>query len=154
MTRSVSLPQVVELVRVAVELVETQVPKLAAPGEETWLRWGAPADGEPEHVLHGAHRTARHHSLDLLAGIHGDRLIAVVGGRHDPLASGRLLLALFDPGPVVLGPGRYPTSRPPDATAVCAWAGRGDRGHGSVRGGGDPAPQAAAAVPTGHTARR
>ena len=39
MTRSVSLPQVVELVRVAVELVETQVPKLAAPGEETWLRW-------------------------------------------------------------------------------------------------------------------
>lgn len=35
MTRSVSLPQVVELVRVAVELVETQVPKLAAPGEET-----------------------------------------------------------------------------------------------------------------------
>jgi hypothetical protein len=65
---------------------------------------GAPADGEPEHVLHGAHWTARHHSLDLLAGIHGDRLIAVVGGRHDPLASGRLLLALFGPGPVVLGP--------------------------------------------------
>jgi hypothetical protein len=37
-------------------------------------------------MLHGAHRTARHHSLDLLAGIHGDRLIAVVGGRRDPLA--------------------------------------------------------------------
>jgi acetyl-CoA carboxylase carboxyltransferase component len=47
---------------------------------------GAPADGEPEHVLHGAHRTGRHHSLDLLAGIHGDLLIAVVGGRRDPLA--------------------------------------------------------------------
>jgi hypothetical protein len=31
MTRSVSLPQVVELARVAVELVEAQVPKLAAP---------------------------------------------------------------------------------------------------------------------------
>jgi hypothetical protein len=53
MTRSVSLPQVVEPVRLAVELVRS--------------------------------------GLDLLAGIHGDRLIAVVGGRHDPLASGRLL---------------------------------------------------------------
>jgi hypothetical protein len=124
MTRSVSLPQVVEPVRLAVELVEAQVPKLAAPGEETWLReavlrYGRDiafaaaevyASDAEERGAWDARLEALvvdallRSGLDLLAGIHGDQLIAVVGGRHDPLASGRLLLALFGPGPVMLGP--------------------------------------------------
>lgn len=114
---------------------------------------GAPADGEPEHVLHGAHWTARHHSLDLLAGIHGDRLIAVVGGRHDPLASGRLLLALFGPGPVVLGPAvpdlaaRAPPRSTPGPGAEIAVMGASAAVEILHR-------KRLAAVPTGHTARR
>ena len=40
--------------------------------------------------------------LDLLTGIHGTTLLAVVGGGTDPMRSARLLTPHFGPGPVVV----------------------------------------------------
>lgn len=171
LARAVSLKQVVELVRVTVEVVETRVETLAAPGEEALLReavlrysreiafaaahvyagvaetrgawdarlealvidalfrdhddeglvsrasalgWaalspvavvigGAP-DGKPEEVLDAVQRAARHARTQVLAGVHGDRLVAVLGGAADPAAATAPLLPEFAPGPVVIGP--------------------------------------------------
>jgi hypothetical protein len=49
-------------------------------------------------------RVARAGHLDVLAGVQGDRLVAIVGGAADPLRSTRALVAQFGPGPVVVGP--------------------------------------------------
>jgi hypothetical protein len=172
LARAVSLKQVVELVRVTVEVVETRVETLAAPGEEALLReavlrysrevafaaaqvyagvaetrgawdarlealvvdalfraehddeglvsrasalgWaalspvvvvigGAP-DGNPEAVLDAVQRAARHARTEVLAGVHGDRLVAVLGGAADPAVAIAPLLPEFAPGPVVIGP--------------------------------------------------
>ena len=63
--------------------------------------------------IDGLRRTARRHSADVLVGIHGDRLIVVVGtipDENDPAAATPSLFALcsvfldsFGPGPVVVG---------------------------------------------------
>ena len=172
MARSVSLQQVVQLVRITVEVVEEQVEGFAAPGEEAVLRegilrfsreigfaaaqvyagvaetrgawdarlealvvdavlrddldedallgrasalgWvaiaditviigGAPA-AHPESVLDSVQRAARRARLDLLAGVHGERLVMVLGGAAEPLTAIRPLLAEFGAGPVVIGP--------------------------------------------------
>ena len=47
---------------------------------------------------------ARRARLDLLAGVQGSRLIAVLGGADDPLAAAEKLAGRFGPGPVVVGP--------------------------------------------------
>jgi len=65
---------------------------------------GTPPDDEPEAVVDGVRRAARHAGLDALAAVQGDRLVAVVGGAADPLRASRALLAQFGPGPIVLGP--------------------------------------------------
>jgi hypothetical protein len=172
MARAVSLKQVVELVRVTVEVVETRVETLAAPGEEALLReavlrysreiafaaaqvyagvaetrgawdarlealvvdalfraeyddeglvsrasalgWaalspvavvigGAP-NGNPEEVLDAVQRAARHSRTDVLAGVHGDRLVVVLGRASDLPSATAPLLPEFAPGPVVIGP--------------------------------------------------
>jgi hypothetical protein len=172
LARSVSLKQVVELVRVTVDVVETRVETLAAPGEEALLReavlrysreiafaaaqvyagvaetrgawdarlealvvdallrgehdhdglfsrasalgWaamtpvavvigGAPAE-LPETVLDAVQRATRHARADALAGVHGDRLVVVLGGVADPVGATTPLLPEFAPGPVVVGP--------------------------------------------------
>jgi PucR C-terminal helix-turn-helix domain/GGDEF-like domain len=171
LARSVSLGQVVELVRVTVEVVESRVDSLAAPGEEAMLReavlrysrevafaaaqvyagvaesrgawdarlealvvdallrgdhldslpsrasalgWAATTavtvvigrapEAHPEEVLDAVHRAGRHAGVDVLAGVHGDRLVVVVGGAQDALAATVPLLPEFAPGPVVVGP--------------------------------------------------
>jgi hypothetical protein len=47
---------------------------------------------------------ARRARLDLLAGVHGSRLVLVVGGGTDPLEAARHFAGRFGPGPVVVGP--------------------------------------------------
>jgi PucR C-terminal helix-turn-helix domain/GGDEF-like domain len=175
LARAVTLQQAVEMVRVIVDVVESQVDQLAAPGGEAELReavlrytreiafgtaqvyarnaeargaWDARLEalvveslvrGEvddsvqswasalnwsfsPVTVIAGsagpnpAGRTeteglidefrmlARRARLDLLAGVHGNRLVLVIGGAPDPLEAARLFVGRFGPGPVVVGP--------------------------------------------------
>ena len=47
---------------------------------------------------------ARRARLDLLAGVHGNRLVVVVGGTDDPIEAARHFAGRFGPGPVVAGP--------------------------------------------------
>ena len=65
---------------------------------------GTPPDDEPEAIVDGVRRAARHASLDVLVAVQGDRLVAVLGGAPDPLRASRALLAQFGPGPIVIGP--------------------------------------------------
>ena len=169
MARAVSLQQAVEMVRVIIDVVESQVDELAAPGGEAELReavlrytreiafgtaqvyartaeargaWDArlealvvdslvrgeideslqswasalnwssapvavvagTADGsEPEGLIDELRVIARRARLDLLAGVHGHRLVVVLGGGDDPLEAARQFAARFAPGPVVVG---------------------------------------------------
>ena len=171
LARAVSLQQAVEMVRVIIDVVETQVDELAAPGGEAELReavlrytreiafgaaqvyartaeargawdarlealvvdslvrgevdeglqswasalnWssapvtvmaGAAEADEPEGLIIDELRiVARRARLDLLAGVHGHRLVVVLGGSDDPLAAARQFAPRFGPGPVVVGP--------------------------------------------------
>ena len=63
---------------------------------------GAAPLGDPETALDVLRRAAEHQRLDLLSGIHGTTLLAVVGGGGDPLKAARLLTPHFGPGPVVM----------------------------------------------------
>ena len=65
---------------------------------------GTPPDDEPEAVVDGVRRAAKHAGLEVLAAVQGDRLVAVLGGAPDPMRASRALLAQFGPGPVVIGP--------------------------------------------------
>jgi len=170
LARAVSLQQAVEMVRVIIDVVESQVDELAAPGGEAELReavlrytreiafaaaqiyartaeargaWDARlealvvdslvrgevdeglqswasalnwssvpvsviagnADGsEPEGLIDELRIIARRSRLDLLAGVHGHRLVVVLGGTADPLKAASHLVGRFGPGPVVVGP--------------------------------------------------
>jgi hypothetical protein len=190
LARAVTLQQAVEMVRVVVDVVESQVDELAAPGGEAELReavlrytreiafgtaqvyartaeargaWDARLEalvveslvrGEvdeglqswasalnwsfsPVTVIVGttgaqdgtARRSdaeglidefrilARRARLDLLAGVHGNRLVLIVGGGADPMTAARHFAARFGPGPVVVGPPA------PDLKAAVASAG-------------------------------
>jgi hypothetical protein len=170
LARAVSLQQAVEMLRVIIDVVESQVDELAAPGGEAELReavlrytreiafgtaqvyartaeargaWDArlealvvdslvrgeideslqswasalnwssspvsvvagAADGsEPEGMIDEFRVIARRARLDLLAGVHGHRLVVVLGGVDDPLEAARHFAGRFGPGPVVVGP--------------------------------------------------
>jgi DNA-binding PucR family transcriptional regulator len=171
LTRSVTLQQTVELVRVVIAVVEEQIGEIVAPGDEAALReavlrysreiafaaaqvyaqaaeargawdarlealvvdnllrgeaddalrsraaalgWGAHGsvvvvvgqtpDAEPETVVDEIRRVARASHLDVLTGVQGDRLVAILGGATDPVRATRHLVAQFGPGPVVIGP--------------------------------------------------
>ncbi|MGH8868975.1 MAG: PucR family transcriptional regulator [Actinomycetes bacterium] len=78
------------------------------------LGWGSPDSvvvvagtvphDDPEAVVDDIQRGARHARLDVLAGVHGDRLIAILGGVDDPVRAARALAGQFGPGAVVVGP--------------------------------------------------
>lgn len=57
-----------------------------------------------EGVAADLRRAARRTAADALVGIHGDRVIVVLGGQGDLRRSAEALLPRFSPGPVVLGP--------------------------------------------------
>lgn len=78
------------------------------------LGWGAPeavfavvgrAPGhDPEAVVQTIRRAARHAQLEVVTTVHGDELVAVLGGPSDPLAAAATLAPHFGQGPVVTGP--------------------------------------------------
>ncbi|MFC8923958.1 PucR family transcriptional regulator [Cellulosimicrobium sp. NPDC057127] len=171
LTRSISLQNTLQLVRIVVEVVETHSDQLAAPGGERDLReavlrysrevafsaaevyaraaevrgaWDARlealvvdalvrGDGDDSLrsrvsalgwggrgsalVMAGTttpgldevrtaelRRATRRAAGDALVGIHGDRLVLVLGGEGDLQAAAASLLPRFGPGPVVIGP--------------------------------------------------
>lgn len=74
---------------------------------------GRSPGGEVGAVLHEVYRAARRIGIEAIGGVHGDRLVVVVGGAADPLAAVEKLLVGFGAGPVVVGP---PTTTLDDAT--------------------------------------
>src|SRR5437763_16352790 len=54
--------------------------------------------------MHTVFRSARRIGVEILGGVHGDRLVVVLGGAADPLAATASLLVGFGDGPVVVGP--------------------------------------------------
>ncbi|MGH8881819.1 MAG: PucR family transcriptional regulator, partial [Stackebrandtia sp.] len=52
----------------------------------------------------GVHRATRRLGIDVLAGVHGDRLILVLGGVHEPELIAERLAAQFGEGPITVGP--------------------------------------------------
>src|SRR5262245_18380559 len=65
---------------------------------------GRSPGGEASMVLHTVYRAARRIGVEILGGVHGDRLVVVLGGATDPLAATGNLLIGFGDGPVVVGP--------------------------------------------------
>jgi hypothetical protein len=65
---------------------------------------GSAPEGQPDLALTAAHARARRLGLDAMAGVHGDRLVLVVGGVVDPIEAATNLLPVFGDGPVVAGP--------------------------------------------------
>jgi DNA-binding PucR family transcriptional regulator len=57
-----------------------------------------------EPLIEELRTQARRARLDLLAGVHGNRLILVVGGSDDPIAAAERFAGRFGPGPVIAGP--------------------------------------------------
>jgi DNA-binding PucR family transcriptional regulator len=170
LTRTVTLQQTVELVRLVIAVVEEQIEQIA-PGDEAEVReavlrysreiafaaaqvyaeaaeargawdarleslvvdallrgegddslrsraaalgWGShetvvvvvgqAPDAEPETVVDNIRRAAKAHHLDVLTGVQGDRLVAILGGSREPVRAIKHLVAHFGPGPVVVGP--------------------------------------------------
>jgi DNA-binding PucR family transcriptional regulator len=65
---------------------------------------GQTPDAAPEIVVDEIRRVARASHLDVLTGVQGDRLVAILGGGSDPVRATQHLVAQFGPGPVVVGP--------------------------------------------------
>ena len=65
---------------------------------------GRTPPGETEPVVAAIRRTARQAGYDVLTGVQGDRLVAVLGGVTDPQRAASSVADHFGPGPVVAGP--------------------------------------------------
>jgi hypothetical protein len=65
---------------------------------------GRSPGGDITAVLHALYRAARRARLEVIGGVHGDRLVAVVGGATDPVATAAALRTGFGEGPIVVGP--------------------------------------------------
>ena len=64
---------------------------------------GTPRGHDAQTIIDGVHRAARRSDSDVLAGVHGTRLVVIIGGADDPLPAAKAMLAEFGPVPVVLG---------------------------------------------------
>jgi DNA-binding PucR family transcriptional regulator len=65
---------------------------------------GRSPGGDITAVLHTVYRAARRASVEVIGGVHGDRLVLVIGGVADPMITAQRLLDTFGEGPVVVGP--------------------------------------------------
>jgi hypothetical protein len=74
-----------------------------AEGAVTTVVGSARAGRDPTEALDSVHRAARRAGLDVLAGVHGGRLVVVLGGITDPLSAAAAVLAEFGDAPVVVG---------------------------------------------------
>jgi hypothetical protein len=61
-------------------------------------------DTEPEGLIDELRGIARRARLDLLAGVHGHRLVVVIGGTAEPVKAAAQLAGRFGAGPVIVGP--------------------------------------------------
>lgn len=75
-----------------------------APHPRVAVVVGPAPPGSAEQAVDDLRRDARHHGADVLVGAHGDRLVAVVGGRGDLTPVIAALVERFGAGPVVVGP--------------------------------------------------
>jgi hypothetical protein len=97
-------------------VVESLVRGEVDEGLQSWasaLNWsftpvtvivGTAGGTESETLIDEFRILARRARLDLLAGVHGHRLVLVVGGGADPMDAARHFAGRFGPGPVVVGP--------------------------------------------------
>ncbi|WP_122981967.1 PucR family transcriptional regulator [Actinoplanes teichomyceticus] len=83
---------------------------------------GRSPGGDITAVLHAVYRAARRARLEVIGGVHGDRLVAVVGGAADPVATAAALSPSFGAGPIVVGPA-VPTLEQATESARAALAG-------------------------------
>lgn len=83
---------------------------------------GRSPGGEVAAVLHEVYRYARRIGIEAIGGVHGDRLVVVIGGAADPVAAAEKLLSGFGDGPVVVGPA-VPTLDEATGSARAALAG-------------------------------
>lgn len=88
-------------------------------GAVTAVTGSARLDRDPADVLDGVHRAARRRGFDVLAGVHGGRLLVVLGGVEDAQTAATAIIDEFGAGPVVFG-GTEPTAA--GAVAVTAVA--------------------------------
>ena len=65
---------------------------------------GRSPGGDITAVLHTVYRAARRARVEVIGGVHGDRLVVVVGGAGDPYAVAGQLAPSFGEGPIVVGP--------------------------------------------------
>src|SRR4051812_21208892 len=65
---------------------------------------GTADDAEAQQSIEEIRRLARRDGFDVLASIHGRRLVCVVGVEGDPMPAAQLLSGFYAPGPVVVGP--------------------------------------------------
>jgi hypothetical protein len=65
---------------------------------------GKSTGGEASMVVHVVYRAARRIGVEILGGVHGDRLVVVLGAASDPVNATEKLLSGFGDGPVVVGP--------------------------------------------------
>jgi hypothetical protein len=65
---------------------------------------GRTPGGDITAVLHGVYRAARRARVEVIGGVHGDRLVVVVGGADDPAAVAAQMAPGFGDGPIVVGP--------------------------------------------------
>jgi hypothetical protein len=65
---------------------------------------GRSTGGEASMVVHVVYRAARRIGVEILGGVHGDRLVVVLGAASDPVNATEKLLSGFGDGPVVVGP--------------------------------------------------
>ncbi|MBB2941861.1 hypothetical protein FB565_001565 [Actinoplanes lutulentus] len=65
---------------------------------------GRSPGGDITAVLHAVYRAARRARLEVIGGVHGDRLVVVAGGATDPVATATALSGTFGEGPIVVGP--------------------------------------------------
>jgi len=115
-------------------VVDSLVRGERAEGLQSWasaLNWshapvaviiGHADDGEPEGLIEELRAIARRSRLDLLAGVHGDRLVVVLGGTDDPLTVAGQMAGRFGTGPVVVGPA-VPDLQAATESAAAALAG-------------------------------
>jgi hypothetical protein len=96
---------------------ESQVAALGwrTTGPVTTVAGVAPDQEHAQDILAEVHRLAHRTDYDAIAGVHGGRLIVVLGGIADPLAAARDILPVFADGPVVVG---WSASDVAGATAV------------------------------------
>jgi PucR C-terminal helix-turn-helix domain/GGDEF-like domain len=83
---------------------------------------GRSPGGEAGVVLHTVARAARRASVEVFGGVHGERLVIVMGGASDPLRAATALLTAYGAGPVVVGPA-VPTLETATDSARSAMAG-------------------------------